>query len=63
MLEHLDLNTSVVHLVGNKCDLVKEEPRPADWVTHEEGHALADKYNFLFGEASARENIKVEDNL
>jgi hypothetical protein len=54
MLENLDLDTSVVHLIGNKCDLVKEEPRPADWVTHEQGQALADKYNFLFEEASAR---------
>jgi hypothetical protein len=63
MLENLDLDTSVVHLIGNKCDLVKKEPRPADWVTHEEGQALADKYNFLFEETSARYNTKVRDSL
>ena len=52
-----------MHLIGNKRDRIKEEPRPADWVSYEEGKALADKYNFLFEEASALENIKVHDTM
>ena len=57
------MDTALVHLIWNKRDRIKEEPRPADWVSYEQGKALANKYNFLFEEASARENIKVHDSL
>jgi hypothetical protein len=49
-----------VHLIGSKFHLGFEEPRPDDFVTYREGHALAQKYGFLFDEASGEENMNVQ---
>jgi len=53
--ENVD-KTSVVLLVGNKCDLVKNRE-----VSYEEGQEFANKNNFLFIETSALNGNNVEN--
>ena len=55
-LKSLTDNKIVITLVGNKTDLVNERK-----VSHEEGSELAKKMNSIFIEASAKDNINVEE--
>jgi hypothetical protein len=49
-----------VHLIGSKCHLGFVEPRSANFVTYQEGYALAKKYRFLFDEASGEEDMNLQ---
>ena len=45
-------------LIGNKCDLSVERE-----VTFEEGFKLANEFQLLFFETSAKENVFVEESF
>lgn len=45
-------------LVGNKCDLSVERE-----VTFEEGFKLANEFQLLFFETSAKENMNIEESF
>ncbi|KAL7315711.1 Ras GTPase [Mucor circinelloides] len=53
-----DLEHFPVVLVGNKCDLEQDRQVPTS-----AGRELAKRYNCLFFEASAKQNIKIEDTF
>jgi hypothetical protein len=59
----LDLEKTPVHLIGSKCHLGFEEPRSANFVTYQEGHALAQKYGFLFDEARGEDDMNFQGVL
>ncbi len=55
-LKSLTDNKIVITLVGNKTDLASERK-----VSHEEGSELAKKMNSIFIEASAKDDVNVEE--
>merc|ERR1712194_488098 len=52
-----------IHLVGNDCNLVTGEPRPAGSVTYQEGQDLATQHGFMFSEGSSQDPISIRANL
>ena len=57
----LDINNTKVYLLGNKCDLVGKEDRPAHFVSYQEGKDYAEARGYFFEEVSALKNLKLDE--
>ena len=55
--QHADVSVNKI-LVGNKCDIIEEKV-----VSTAEGKALADEYGIQFWEASAKNDVNVEQSF